>query len=72
MSLEFDLRGVPCPLTWAHARVRLEPLARGTQAAILTDDPRSARDLPRAAEAAGFAILECVAIGDHWRIMIEV
>jgi len=71
MPLEYDLRGVPCPLTWARARVRLEGLARGTALAVLTDDARSARDLPRAAEASGLCVVEVVEVGDHWRITIE-
>ena len=71
MPLEYDLRGVPCPLTWARARVRLEGLARGTALVVLTDDARSARDLPRAAEATGFAVADVARVGDHWRITIE-
>jgi len=53
-----DLRGLPCPLTWARAKVFLEGLTAGTLVEILTDDERSARDLPAAAEAEGYAVLE--------------
>lgn len=53
-----DLRGVPCPLTWARAKAFLEALTVGTLVEILTDDERSARDLPAAAEAEGYAVLE--------------
>jgi len=53
-----DLRGVPCPLTWARAKAFLEELNAGALVEILTDDERSARDLPAAAEAEGYAVLE--------------
>ena len=68
---EIDLRGVPCPLNWARAKVRLETLAHGDRLEVFVDDPRSVRDLPRAAEASGHAVLEIADLGGHWRIVIE-
>jgi TusA-related sulfurtransferase len=68
---EVDLRGVPCPLNWAKAKIRLEALARGEALAFLVDDPRSVRDMPRAAEAEGHAVVGVEAAGDGWRIVIE-
>jgi len=69
-----DLLGVPCPLAWAKAKVRLEALARGTTVTLLIDDPRSFRDLPRAAEASGHHVVDVD--GDPasppWRIVLEV
>jgi tRNA 2-thiouridine synthesizing protein A len=67
-----DLRGVRCPLAWAKAKVRLETLTRGTQVAILVDDPRSLRDLPRAAEADGHHVLAVHDDPPPWRIVLEV
>lgn len=69
-----DLRGVPCPLSWARARVRLETLARGTPVVILLDEPRGVRDLPRAAESVGYHLIgvEEVETGTGWRIRLEV
>ena len=52
--LRLDLRGVKCPLNWAHAKVRLEQMRRGQILELLLDDPRGARDIPRAAEAEGY------------------
>ena len=66
-----DLRGVPCPVTWARAKVALEVLARGTRVVVLTDDERSARDLPAAAESEGYAVLEILRDGATTRIRIE-
>jgi tRNA 2-thiouridine synthesizing protein A len=67
-----DLRGVPCPLSWARAEVRLEALARGTVIDLLLDDPQGARDLPRAAEAAGHHVIRVHAADGLWTVTIEV
>jgi sulfite reductase (NADPH) hemoprotein beta-component/sulfite reductase (ferredoxin) len=67
-----DLRGVACPLAWAKAKVRLETLARGTAVDVVIDDPRSLRDLPRAAEANGHHVVAVEESGPPWRIRLEV
>jgi len=69
---ELDLRGIACPLSWATARVHLERLAAGTEIDLLVDDPRSARDVPRAAEAAGHHVVEIMAADRGWKILVEV
>ena len=56
-TLKLDLRGVKCPLNWAHAKVRLEQMERGQILELTLDDPRGYRDIPRAAEAEGYAML---------------
>ncbi len=68
---ELLLLGVRCPLNWARAKVRLEELAVGARLILLVDDPRAVRDIPRAAEAHGYAVVEVVADGHAWRIEIE-
>jgi tRNA 2-thiouridine synthesizing protein A len=67
-----DLRGIRCPLAWAKAKVHLETLVRGTRIALLIDDPRSLRDLPRAAEASGHHVLRIDDTTPPWRIVLEV
>ena len=66
-----DLRGVPCPVTWARAKVALEALPRGARVLVITDDERSARDLPVAAESEGYAVLDITREGGTTRIRIE-
>ena len=66
-----DLRGVPCPLNWARAKVRLEGMARGAVLEILVDDPRSPRDLPIAAESAGYAVIAVRHEGQATKIIVE-
>ena len=71
-----NLCGVKCPLNWAKAKVRLEYLDQGDQLALVIDDPKGRRDIPRAAEAEGYAIVEIAAGAEantpqQWRILIE-
>lgn len=69
--IRLDLRGIKCPLSWAHAKVRLENLKRGQTLELLLDDPRGARDIPRAAEAEGFSVTESEARDGLFRLRIE-
>jgi tRNA 2-thiouridine synthesizing protein A len=69
--IRLDLRGVKCPLNWAHAKVRLERMTPGETLELTLDDPRGARDIPRAAEAEGYAIVETRAAGGIWILRIE-
>ena len=66
-----DLYGVKCPLNWAKAKVRLEDLERGDVLEVSINDPKGRRDIPRAAEAEGYAIVSIDEIAGGWRITIE-
>lgn len=66
-----DLYGVKCPLNWAKAKVRLEYLERGDILEVLINDPKGHRDIPRAAEAEGYAIVSIDEIDGGWKIAIE-
>jgi tRNA 2-thiouridine synthesizing protein A len=66
-----DLRGVPCPLSWAKAKVRIERLPPGGEIELLLDDPKGVRDLPRAAEAEGYAVIDVERRTADWRIIIH-
>jgi TusA-related sulfurtransferase len=67
----YDLRGVKCPLNWAKAKVRLEALVPGGALEIVLDDPKGARDIPRAAESEGYAVLEVRVEVDCWHLLIQ-
>jgi TusA-related sulfurtransferase len=71
MTQTYDLRGVKCPLNWAKAKVRLEELASGGVLELILDDPKGARDIPRAAEAEGYAVLDNSYDGRQWRLRIQ-
>ena len=70
MTEVLDLRGVPCPLSWAKTKVRLESLPPAAELEVWLDDPKGARDLPRAAEAEGFAVLD-ISREQYWRVVIQ-
>jgi len=69
--VRLDLRGLKCPLNWAHAKVRLEAMGRGETIELTIDDPRGARDIPGAAEAEGYAVARIEAADGVWRLWIE-
>jgi TusA-related sulfurtransferase len=71
MKETYDLRGVKCPLNWAKAKVRLESLTPGSVLELVLDDPKGARDIPRAAEAEGYAVLDARNDGSEWRLCIQ-
>lgn len=68
---QVNLFGVKCPLNWAKAKVRLEDLERGDILQVLIDDPKGRRDIPRAAEAEGYAIVQIDEVIGGWCIAIE-
>ncbi len=70
-TVRLDLRGVKCPLNWARAKVRLEQMAHGEVLELTLDDPRGARDIPGAAEAEGYVILELTERDGLFHITIE-
>jgi tRNA 2-thiouridine synthesizing protein A len=71
VSESLDLRGVRCPLSWAKAKVRLEHLPAGALLEVLLDDPKGIRDVPRAAEAAGYVVVEMVTGTAECRLVIQ-
>ena len=70
-TIRLDLRGIKCPLNWAHAKVRLESMSRGETIEVTIDDPRGARDIPRAAEAEGYSVVETQTTNGTWILRIE-
>jgi tRNA 2-thiouridine synthesizing protein A len=71
MAETLDLRGVKCPLNWAKAKVRLETLAPGSELELIVDDPKGARDIPRAAEAEGYDVVDVREKEGSWRLLIQ-
>ena len=66
-----DLRSVPCPLSWAKAKVYIEEQAPGAEVELILDDPKGARDIPRAAEAKGYAVVAVEQRPAEWHILIH-
>jgi TusA-related sulfurtransferase len=51
--------------------VRLEQMCRHDVLELVLDDPRAVRDIPQAAEAEGYAVLDCTGADGWWRMRIE-
>jgi tRNA 2-thiouridine synthesizing protein A len=66
-----DLVGVPCPLSWAKTKVFLMDLPQGALVELTLDDPRGARDLPRAAEAEGHHVVSVEPHPGRWIVLLE-
>ena len=69
--MQLDLRGVRCPLSWAKAKLYLEDQLPGAEVELILDDPKGARDIPRAAEAEGYAVIDVQERTREWRIVIH-
>jgi TusA-related sulfurtransferase len=69
--MPLDLRGIRCPLSWAKAKLHIEELPAGAEVELILDDPKGARDIPRAAEAEGYAVIEVAQHAAQWRIVIH-
>ena len=73
---QMNLCGIKCPLNWAKAKVRLDYLEQGAWLELIIDDPKGRRDIPRAAEAEGYAVIDITESDAadtlrEWRIVIE-
>ena len=69
--MPLDLRGIRCPLSWAKAKLHIEELSPGAEIELILDDPKGARDIPRAAEAEGYAVINVEQHATAWRIVIH-
>lgn len=70
--IHLDLRGIPCPIAWARAKVFIEGLRTGAVVQVVIDDDRSARDLPAAAEAEGYAVIGTEPVGTAGAVAITI
>ena len=57
-------------------RGKYYPIKHGTiigrkDCSLLLDDPKGVRDIPRAAEAEGYAVIDVNQCTTHWRVVIQ-
>ncbi len=74
-TMELDLRGLLCPLTWAKTRYALESLRSGEVLRVLLDHRPAVPDIKRNAEELGHEILaahELAAMGKGvWELRLR-
>ncbi len=67
-----DLKGTPCPLNYAKAKVFIETLNPGDLLEILLDDGEPIRNVPRSLENDGYNILRKEKRGKYYSLLIKV
>lgn len=70
--VEFDLSGVPCPLNFVKAKLKLEDMHVGERLAIVLDDGEPAENVPASFRNEGQSVEELTNLGDgHWRVVVK-
>ena len=67
-----DLRGIRCPLTFVHAKLKMEALGPGDVLALVLDAGEAATNVPASFESEGYEVLARVDLGDgSWRVLVR-
>jgi sulfite reductase (ferredoxin) len=71
-TAELNLRGVPCPLNFVKAKLRLETLAIGDTLSLILDDGDPVRNVPVSLKGEGQQVVETTDLKNgHWRVTIR-
>lgn len=71
-TLVLDVRGYVCPYPVIYARKALARMSPGELLEVITDNPPSCENVPRAAEEDGHIVLSVEKIGRGvWRVLIR-
>ncbi len=71
MKMEFDLRGLYCPVPVFRAREEIAKVGIGEEITIIADDPAADEDLKRWAKRAGHDVTSDARNGDEVTIKIR-
>lgn len=66
-----DLRGVSCPTNFVKAKLAIELLDTGEQAAFLLDDGEPVKNVPRSLKAEGHKLLGLAESDGHYVLTLE-
>ncbi len=67
-----DVRGLVCPYPVIYTRKALSKLKPGDELEVLTDNPPSCENVPRAVKEEGHEVLEVKRVEEGvWRIVIK-
>jgi sulfite reductase (ferredoxin) len=71
VTAELNLRGVPCPMNFVKARLKLESLQLGDTLALILDDGDPIRNVPESFKNEGQEVGESTNLNDgHWRVVV--
>ena len=72
VTAELNLRGVPCPMNFVKAKLKLETMNVGDTLAIVLDDGEPVRNVPASFKGEGQEIGGMTDLGDgHWRVAVR-
>jgi sulfite reductase (ferredoxin) len=66
-----DLRGVKCPINFAHTKVQLATMKSGETLEILLDDGEPIENVPGSVILDGDKVLSQKKVSEHWTVLIE-
>jgi sulfite reductase (ferredoxin) len=71
-TAELDLSGVPCPMNFVKAKMKLEPLNLGDTLAVVLDDGEPVRNVPVSFKNEGQEVAGMTQRGDgRWRVVVR-
>ncbi len=68
---KLDLRGIPCPLSFVKAKLRLEILRSGDLLELAIDGGEPLEQVPESLKVAGHAIRSIEAKDDYYLLTVE-
>ena len=66
-----DLKGVPCPLNFVKAKLKLEVMGTGEVLEILLDDGEPITNVTASVKEEGHQILKVEKITKHWKLIVR-
>lgn len=72
VAVELNLKGVPCPMNFVKAKLRLETMNVGDTLALVLDDGEPIRNVPASFKSEGQEVGGIVDLGGgHWRVVVK-
>jgi sulfite reductase (ferredoxin) len=72
VTAELDLSGVPCPVNFVKARLRLQTMNTGETLALILDDGDPIRNVPASLKNEGHEVGKITNHGSgHWRVVVR-
>ena len=66
-----DLQGVPCPLNFVKAKLKLETMDAGGVLEVLLDDGEPITNVTASVKEEGHQILKVQETGKYWKLIVK-